>query len=55
MGVHDSHRETYTLWAVTIMETLGLTMAKVSHGGRDQGKLQCTIGEVDTSARLQDS
>ena len=38
---------------VTIVECLGLAMAVVSRGGRDQVKLQYTTGEVDTSANLK--
>ena len=35
------------------METLGLAMAEVSHGGRDNVNLQCTMAELVMSARLQ--
>ena len=33
------------------MESLGLAMAEVSHGRKDQVKLQYTMGKVDISAR----
>ena len=40
---------------VTIVESLGLATAEICHGGSDQVKLQYTMGDVDMSARLQDS
>ena len=61
MVEQDSYRGTFASWVVdttvtkvrggTILESLGLVTAEVSHGRRELVSLQYTIGEEDMSAR----